>query len=308
MKKEGRKEYAQFWDVRGTQNIPRSENIFGILPDMVPPFEEKWEEEEISSQDSIQTNFRGPSGTSRVKAQGPKAFMHSQPVSSKVPVQSEPQQSKPLQGSRMEAGGPKVSEFQGAKVQNSFAQTDDDVDDFSVPQESPEGGPYEKKIVVDRVRTKGDLRLILEVDARLPSGNLQPLKVLVDTGAETNLIREGLVSPVEFLPAKHHLCLTTANGQRLRGGRNIFCTDLKFNRISSEGDVMEGCSLRAKFFEADINADVILGHPWLRTHQIGVFPHVKALALINGEDRVDWLWGRDYKHSNREEERGEDEM
>ena len=99
----------------------------------------------------------------------------------------------------------------------------------------------------------------MEVDARLPSGNLQPLKVLVDTGAETNLIREGLVSPMEFLPAKHHLCLTTANGQRLRGGRNILCTDLKFNRISSEGDVMEG-----KIFEADINADVILGHPWLR--------------------------------------------
>ena len=74
------------------------------------------------------------------------------------------------------------------------------------------------KVVVDRVRKGGDLRLIMQVQARLPSGRVQPLQILVDTGAETNLIRKGLIPASEFVPAKRPLCLTTANGQRLRGG------------------------------------------------------------------------------------------
>ena len=165
----------------------------------------------------------------------------------------------------------------------------------------------EPKVVIDRVRKKGDLRLIMEVRTRLPSGRVQPLQIRVDTGAETNLIREGLISANEFLPAKRPLCLTTANGQRLRGGRDVLSAELIFNRSSEEGETMGECALRAKFFEADINVDVILGHPWLGSHHLGVFPHVKALAFITTDDHVDWLWGVNHRFPEEDQGGGEED-
>ena len=53
--------------------------------------------------------------------------------------------------------------------------------------------------------------------------------------------------------------------------------------------------LEGDIFEADINVDVILGHPWLGSHQLRVCPHVKALAFITGDDHVDWLWGVNHR-------------
>ena len=148
-----------------------------------------------------------------------------------------------------------------------------------------------RKVVIDRVRSDKDLRLIMSVYARLPSGRGQTLQILIDTGAEANLIKEGLVLPNEFRSTTNWLCLTTANGQTLRGGRKVLETDLVFRKkIGPKGKMGNFC-VGAKFYEADINVDVILGHPWLKSQKIGVFPHMEALALNKDGDRVEWLWG-----------------
>ena len=36
---------------------------------------------------------------------------------------------------------------------------------------------------------------------------------------------------------------------------------------------------KVTFFEADIRVDAILSYPWMAQNQIGVFPHLKAMAL-----------------------------
>ena len=33
------------------------------------------------------------------------------------------------------------------------------------------------------------------------------------------------------------------------------------------------------FFEADINVDAVLSFPWMAKNKIGVFPHLRAMAL-----------------------------
>ena len=49
---------------------------------------------------------------------------------------------------------------------------------------------------VNQVKSdKGALQLILEISAELSSGEIKPMKILVDTGAEANLIKTGIIPP-----------------------------------------------------------------------------------------------------------------
>ena len=52
----------------------------------------------------------------------------------------------------------------------------------------------------------------------LPNGEAQFLKVLVDTGAEANLVRINLLPNHLFFSAPKPLNFVTASGQRLGGG------------------------------------------------------------------------------------------
>ena len=61
-------------------------------------------------------------------------------------------------------------------------------------------------------------KMMMEVYAKLPSGRGQMLNILIDTGAEVNLVREGLLPRPEFSQANSRLHFTTANGQSMRGG------------------------------------------------------------------------------------------
>ena len=76
----------------------------------------------------------------------------------------------------------------------------------------------------------------------------------------------------------------------------------------------EWCT-KASFYEADIQVDAILGYPWLAERELGVFPHLKALAfghpkmiLLRGrqqgpktEGRADHLiWSRPRKSTSAE--------
>ena len=60
------------------------------------------------------------------------------------------------------------------------------------------------------------------ISAFLPDGSEQEVKVLIDTGAQANLIRKGLISEGCLKEASQRLNLRTANGQKLEGGeRNV---------------------------------------------------------------------------------------
>jgi len=55
-----------------------------------------------------------------------------------------------------------------------------------------EGLGEPRKVIVDKIHSEGEaLQLIMKVYAKLPSGRGEVLKILVDTGAEANLIKMG---------------------------------------------------------------------------------------------------------------------
>ena len=60
----------------------------------------------------------------------------------------------------------------------------------------------------------------MEVMAVLPNGDRKPLKVLVDTGAEANLINIGVIPGHLTFPARKAIRLVSANGQPIRGGQD----------------------------------------------------------------------------------------
>ena len=79
-----------------------------------------------------------------------------------------------------------------------------------------------------RCEKSGDMQLVLKIPARLPNGVTKELKILVDTGAEANLVRKNLLPRELFYPSHNHLRLLTANGQDMQGGQREINLDLRF--------------------------------------------------------------------------------
>jgi len=121
----------------------------------------------------------------------------------------------------------------------------------------------EKMVVVDKVKTNGrEAQLTLKVRVEFPSGFRKILTILIDTGAQANLLREGIIPHSEFSRAEERLHFSTANGQCLRGGDREVDTRLLLRKKSERG-VFFDYPVEAKFYEADIHVDAILGCPWL---------------------------------------------
>lgn len=122
------------------------------------------------------------------------------------------------------------------------------------------------------------LQLILRVDATFENGSVEPIWVLIDTGAEANLIRRGLVPDHLTFPAKKVLNLFAANGQSIRGGTRTAKLSFGLTQFVDGIKLDEKLPLSAEFWEADIETDAMLSYPWMVENQIGFFPHLKALA------------------------------
>ena len=93
------------------------------------------------------------------------------------------------------------------------------------------------------------------------NGESQILRVLIDTGAQANLIRRGVVDDHLMYPARNPLFLRTANGQVLEGGRRVTKMALKFRQVVDGYTLPNSLVLNAEFHEADIRVDAILSYP-----------------------------------------------
>ena len=109
---------------------------------------------------------------------------------------------------------------------------------------------------------------------------------MIDTGAEANLIKNGLLNVEEFEVANNTIRFTTANGQHLRGGDKNVDDYLGFHKEIGHKINPKSHWIPATFYEADITVDAILGCPWLVQKGVGVFPHLKALAQMEEETQT----------------------
>ena len=75
------------------------------------------------------------------------------------------------------------------------------------------------------------LQLPMKIKCRLPNGRVRKLKVLVDTGAQVNLIREGLVPYTCTTLADKPVRLMAANNRPLPSGNRCTEPQLSFVQV-----------------------------------------------------------------------------
>ena len=73
--------------------------------------------------------------------------------------------------------------------------------------------------------------MLLDMDFELPNGNLIPMKVLVDTGAQVNLVRQDIISCQHWKGAENPVKLVTANNTILEGTYKVVQLGLYFNIV-----------------------------------------------------------------------------
>lgn len=95
---------------------------------------------------------------------------------------------------------------------------------------------------VSSLRWRGnELQLILRLSVWLPDQTERRLSVLVDTGAEANLIRSGLVPEHLHEVSTDPLSLRMATGQELQGGRRVVETNLGFKPANQSASICPSC-------------------------------------------------------------------
>ena len=136
---------------------------------------------------------------------------------------------------------------------------------------------------------KNATQLVLEVAVQHETGDEFLLKILIDSGAEENLVRKGFFPDEYFYSPTRTLNFVMANGQPLAGGKRVLDLSLAFREVVGGYEMPMERYFQATFYEADIRVDAILSYTWLRENNLGLFPHHKALSLDH--PRLTLLYG-----------------
>ena len=145
-------------------------------------------------------------------------------------------------------------------------------------------------------RAGESLQLQLRLPVSAPEGSTKTLRVLVDTGAQINLVCDGLF-PMDHVRKK--LQFASADGSSMRGGDKVQTLTLALQppkaHESPHAEVPVGSfELTDRFWNADIRADVILSYPALLKNNLGVLPHRGCLVREPRPDTFQLLGdGRD---------------
>lgn len=144
-----------------------------------------------------------------------------------------------------------------------------------------------------------DLQLMMPILVGLPNGVQKLMNVLVDTGAQVNLIRSGLVEPGLMDVAVEPVRLLAANNQVIEGGDKVVPLSLGFMQFQGGEWKPDLLVLEGIFFQAAIEVDMILSYPWLLENKLGVFPHHNSLALDEPELTLLYGWRGANERNNR---------
>ena len=126
-------------------------------------------------------------------------------------------------------------------------------------------------------------RLVLTVHVAAPRGETKQIKVLIDTGAEVNLIRPGIFQPDSFQQASKPLKLVTVSGSILQGGQKTIPLVFHLHGEHPQTGFKTHHLLGGLFYEADIGWDAIISYQLLRQQKIGVLPSRHCLMLDQGD-------------------------
>ena len=114
--------------------------------------------------------------------------------------------------------------------------------------------------------------------------------VLVDTGAQVSLVKAGLIPPECLTDSRKPLRLKVANGQYMVGGTKEAAIGLQFvnHRELSRPDLGKEILLHGRFYEAEMDWDMIVGYDFMMETDSGFLPAQASMTLYQ-DDQLSWL-------------------
>ena len=121
----------------------------------------------------------------------------------------------------------------------------------------------------------------------LPSGTTRDLLVLLDSGAQVNLVRRRLLDPSHLRTSSQPVRLKVANGTPMFGGTEEATRSLQFwqshsPQVDSSATPTEFSDV---FYQADISGyELILGCPFMVNNAMGPWLHRRCLVIESEDD------------------------
>ena len=114
--------------------------------------------------------------------------------------------------------------------------------------------------------------------------------VLVDTGAQVSLVKAGLLPPECLTDSRKPVRLKVAKGQYMVGGTKEAAIGLHFvnHRELSRPDLGKQILLQGRFYEAEMDWDMIVGYDFMMETESGVLP-AQASMTLHQDDQLSWL-------------------
>ena len=114
--------------------------------------------------------------------------------------------------------------------------------------------------------------------------------VLVDTGAQVSLVKAGPLPPECLTDSRKPVRLKVANGQYMVGGTKEAAIGLQFvnHRELSRPDLGKEILLHGRFYEAEMDWDMIVGYDFMMETDSGVLPAQASMTLYQ-DDQLSWL-------------------
>ena len=114
--------------------------------------------------------------------------------------------------------------------------------------------------------------------------------VLVDTAAQVSLVKAGLLPPECLTDSRRPVRLEVANGQYMVGGTREGAIGLQFlnHRELSRPDLGKEILLQGRFYEAQMDWDMIVWYDFMMETDSGVLPARASMTLYQ-EDQLSWL-------------------
>jgi hypothetical protein len=113
---------------------------------------------------------------------------------------------------------------------------------------------------------------------------------LLDTGAEVNLVRKGLVPSDAFQNSDSPLRILTASGDELDGGDKEVGLEIRFHGLDVDTKTKHMLLTPAKLFEANIEEDVIISYQWMGERDVRIGPRAHGVWFKVKQQTV-WVDG-----------------
>jgi hypothetical protein len=153
--------------------------------------------------------------------------------------------------------------------------------------------PVEVSPTQTKGKSKGEPRVRLVVSAQMQVAGYEPtpLRILIDTGSEVNLVRKGLLRPECFRPTPRPIRFYAANQTVLAGGQREVEAILHFAGVDPDSKAKKPLPIPICCYDADIHVDMIVSYAWLVDSQADIIPRRHGLMFHHTDQGVVWVPG-----------------